>query len=352
MFNSLHPGHFFLFALAGWINRHQQAAIDDLREENLVLREQLGAKRLRLTDDQRRRLAAKAKAVGHKALDGIATIVSPETLLAWHRALIARKWNHMAKRRSPGRPHLMEEIARLIVRMARENPAWGYSRIRGALLNLGHRVARSTIAGILKEHGIEPAPRRGMSWRTFLRVHWATLAAADFFTVEVWTPRGLITFYVLIAMELSTRRVCFAGATPNPDTPWMMQAARNLTDGVDGFLLDKRFIIVDRDRKYSEAFRHLLEQAGCEPLRLPPRSPNLNAGAERFVRSIKEECLDRMIFFGEKSLRRAIREFVTHYHGERNHQGLGNALIDPTDDVGRTLGAIRCRERLGGMLRY
>ena len=246
----------------------------------------------------------------------------------------------------------MHKIARLIVRMARENPRWGYTRIRGALLNLGHRVARSTIAQVLKEQGLEPAPRRGSSWRTFLRAHWTTLAAADFFTVEVWTPRGLVTFYVLIAMQLSTRRVCFAGATPNPNTPWMMQVARNLTDGVDGFLLDKRFLLLDRDRKHSEAFRRILEQSGCEPLRLPPRSPNLNAWAERFVRSIKEECLDRMIFFGERALRRAIREYLAHYHRERNHQGVGNHLIEPDGGVGSRHGAVACRERLGGLLRY
>jgi transposase InsO family protein len=343
-----------LFALAGWINRHQQAAIDYLREENRVLREQLGTKRLRLTDDQRRRLAAKAKALGRKALNKVITIVSPETLLAWHRAPIARKWNYSSRRRTRGRPPVLREINALIVRMARENPGWGYTRIRGALLNLGHRVARSTIADILKKHGIDPAAqrRKGMSWRIFLRAHWHSLAAADFFTVEVWTLHGLVTFYVLIAMALSTRRVCFAGATPNPDTPWMMQVARNLTDCVDGFLLGKRFLMLDRDRKYSDAFRRLLEQAGCEPLRLPPRSPNLNAWAERFVRSIKEECLDRMIFFGERSLRRAIREFVVHYHEERNHQGLGNKLIEPDEAAGRARGAVTCRERLGGMLRY
>jgi len=354
MFNSLHPGQLLLFALAGWMNRQQQAAIEYLREENRVLREQLGGKRLQFTDDQRRRLAAKAKALGRKALDELATLAAPETLLAWHRALIARKWDFSSCRSKPGRPPLTRKIARLIVRLARENPGWGYTRIRGALLNLGYQVARSTIAEVLKQHGIDPSTRRrrGMSWRTFLRAHWISLAAADFFTVEVWTPRGLVTFYVLIAMELSTRRVCFAGATPHPDTRWMMQVARNLTDGVEGFLLGKRFLIIDRNRKHNEAFRRILEQGGCEALRLPPRSPNLNAWAERFVRSIKEECLDRMIFFGERALRRAIREYIAHYHRERNHQGLGNQLIEPGEGVGSGEGVVVCRERLGGLLRY
>jgi transposase InsO family protein len=238
--------------------------------------------------------------------------------------------------------------------MARENPDWGYSRIQGALDNLGHRVSRTTVANLLKQRGIDPAPRRrrGMSWKTFIQAHWDTLSAADFFTVEVWGLRGLVTFYVLLVIEHSSRRVYFAGATPNPNTEWMMQIARNLTDPFDGFVNGKRFIIIDRDRKYCDAFRAMLENAGTEPLRLPPRSPNLNAWVERFVRSIKEECLSKMVFFGERSLRRAITEYLAHYHAERNHQGLDNRLIDPNEDVGLSDGDVRCHERLGGMLRY
>jgi transposase InsO family protein len=238
--------------------------------------------------------------------------------------------------------------------MARENPGWGYTRIQGALANLGHQVSRTTVANILKAHGIDPGPRRrrGTSWKTFLKAHWDTIAAADFFTVEVGGLRGLVTFYVLLVMELSSRRVSFAGATPNPNTQWMMQIARNLTDPFDGFVSGKRFVLMDRDRKYCEAFRAMLRDSGTEPLRLPRRSPNLNAWAERFVRSIKEECLDRMILFGERSLRRAIIEYLAHYHAERNHQGLGNRLIERNEEVGRSDGEVQCRERLGGMLRY
>jgi transposase InsO family protein len=191
-----------------------------------------------------------------------------------------------------------------------------------------------------------------MSWKTFVKAHWDTIAAADFFNVEVWGLRGLVTFYVLLVIELSNRRVYFAGATPNPNTAWMMQIARNLTDPFDGFVQGKRFIIVDRDKKYCDAFRAMLRDAGTEPLRLPARSPNLNAWAERFVRSIKEECLGKMILFGERSLNRAIGEYLAHYHGERNHQKLGNKLIKPSKDVGCTAGEIKHRDRLGGMLRY
>jgi transposase InsO family protein len=292
--------------------------------------------------------------LGRKALKEIASIVTPDTILAWHRKLIARKWDYSARRRRPGRPATVREIADLIVRLARENGSRGYTRIEGALTNLGHRVSRTTIASILTRHGIDPAPERGKRtpWSQFLKSHWEVIAAADFFTVEVWGLRGLVTYYVLFVIELSTRRVHFAGLTPNPDTAWMMQIERNLTDPVDGFLRDKWFAIMDRDNKYSEAFRSLLEDAGVEPVRLPPRSPNLNAFAERFVRSAKDECINRMIFFGEKSLRRTIREFAEHHHVERNHRGLGNKLIEPENGVGECRGDIECRERLGGVLRY
>ncbi len=248
----------------------------------------------------------------------------------------------------------MKEIERLVVRFATENPSWGYRRIEGALANLGHGVARTTGAIILKRNGIDPAPERRsrMSWRTFLGAHWATIAAIDFTIVEVWGRHGRITLYVLFAIELRSRRVHFAGMTPNPDDAWTRQVGRNLTDPIDGFLFEKRFCLMDRDAKFTTAFRRMLAGAGIEPVRLPPRSPNLNAWIEKFMRSIKSECLDRMIFFGEDSLRRAVREYVAHYHAERNHQGLGNAIIAPLPVPTKALGRVRCRERLGGVLRY
>ncbi len=238
--------------------------------------------------------------------------------------------------------------------MAQENPGWGYTTIRGALFNLGHTVARETVRNILKEHGIVPAPerRKRTPWSTFLKSHWDSIAAADFFTVEIWSRVGLTRYYVLFFIKLSSRRVHVAGITEYPHGEWMNQIGRNLTDAFDGFLLDVRYLILDRDSTYTGAFRDLLKQAGIKAVRLPARSPNLNAYAERFVRTIKEGCLDRMIFFGEQSLRNAIREFVTHYHHERNHQGLGNRLIDPKHEIGSVAGSVACGERLGGMLRY
>ena len=349
----LDPFRFLLIAVAGWMNQHQLLAIDYLREENRVLREQLGGRRLRLNDDQRRRLATKAKGLGRKLLAEFATIVTPETLLAWHRKLIAQKYDGSGKR-GPGRPRTAGEIEALVTRMAEENRDWGYRRIQGALSNLGHELARSTIAQILERHGIEPAPERSRktTWKEFLTRHWDLIVAADFFTVEVWTRRGLQRFLVLFFIDLSTRKVEIAGIAQAANGLWMSQIARNLTDAEEGILTGKRYLIHDRDPLFTAEFLSMIADAGVESVKLPPRSPNLNAYAERFVRSIKESCLERMIFFGEESLRTAIQNFVAHYHAERNHQGLANQLISPEAGHLDNAGEVQRRQRLGGMLNY
>jgi len=191
-------------------------------------------------------------------------------------------------------------ITELIVRMALENPRWGYTRIQGALYNLGHEVGRGTIANVLKRQGIGPAPERGgrTPWSVFLKAHWRSIVAADFFTTEVWSWRGLVTYYVLFIIELSRRMVHIAGITTQPNESWMMQVARNLTEQFGGCLASKAHLIVDRDTKYTAQFRRLIAESRTAVIRLPPRSPNLNAYAERFVRSIKEECPDRMTSWG------------------------------------------------------
>ena len=349
----LDPLRFVLIGLAGWVNEQQRDVIDYLQEENRVLLEQRGNKRLRLSDEQRRRLAVKAKKLGRKALFDVASLVTPDTLLDWHRKLIARKYDG-SQRRRPGRPRVMEQIRELVVRLAQENSTWGYTRVRGALANLGHRVGRNTIARTLKDHGIEPAPERckKTSWKQFLEAHWEVLAAVDFFTVEVWTPTGLVRVVVLFVIELSTRRVEIAGISTQPDGAWMAQVARNLTDVEDGFLADKQYLIHDRDPLFTKEFLETLAAVDVKSVRLPARSPNLNAYAERFVRTIKESCLNRMIFFGERSLRHAIKEFVLHYHHERNHQGLDNRLIVPPSRCTTFRLPVRRRERLGGLLNY
>ena len=194
----------------------------------------------------------------------------------------------------------------LVVRFAVENRGWGYTRIQGALSNLGHEVGRETIANILRENGIEPAPERikKTTWREFLLAHWETMAAADFFTVEVWTRKGLQRYIIFFILELSRRRVQIAGIARQPDGLWMSQIARNLADGTDGFLRHTRFLLHDRDPLFTTEFEAILAASGVKGVPLPPRSPNLNAQAERFVRTIKESCLKRMILFGEESLPR------------------------------------------------
>jgi hypothetical protein len=190
-----------LVAVSGWLDRREREALAYLIEENRLLRRQLGGRRLRLTDDDRRRLAVRAYRLGRQALRDVATIVTPDTLLRWHRQLIARKWPYPRGRFS--RQGVLAEIQRLIVQMAVENPTWGYTRIQGALKNVGPRVGRSTIARILKAQGIPPVPERPTSWQTFLRAHWGAIAGADFFTTEVWTWRGLVTFYTIFVIDLA-----------------------------------------------------------------------------------------------------------------------------------------------------
>ena len=308
---------------------------------------------MRFTDDQRRRLAAKAKRLDRKLLNELATIVTPETLLAWHRKLIAKKYDGSANPGS-GRPRTTKEIAELLIRMAEENRSWGYRRIQGALSNLGHMLAFKTIGNILKEHGIEPAPERSSktTWREFLTGHWDQIVASDFFTVEVWTPKGLQRYIVLFFIELSTRRVEIAGIACKANGLWMAQIARNVTDDVDGFFKQKRYLIHDRDPLYTLEFLTMLKDVGIESVKLPPRSPNLNAYAERFVRSIKEDCLDQMILFSEDSLRNSVQHFLEHYHRERNHQGLDNRLIAPLKASVESVGPVQCRQRVGGLLKY
>ena len=276
MLRALDPFRFLLIAIAGWMNQHQLLVIDYLLEENRILREQLGGRRLRFTDGQRRRLAAKAKGLGRKLLAEIATIVTPETLLAWHRQLIAHKYDGSGKR-GPGRPRTLREIEALVTRMAEENRDWGYRRIQGALSNLGHELARSTIAQILQRHGIEPAPerKRKTTWKEFLTRHWDMIVAADFFTVEVWTRRGLERFLVLFFIDLSTRKVEIAGVAQAANGLWMSQIARNLTDADGGILTGKRYLIHDRDPLFTGEFLSTIAAAGVESVKLPPRSPNL-----------------------------------------------------------------------------
>jgi helix-turn-helix protein len=274
---TLDPFRLLLISLAGCLNQQQQDVIDYLQEENRVLREQLERKRLRLNDEQRRRLAVKAKKLGRCVLHELTTLVTPETLLAWHRKLIARKYDG-SQRRGPGRPRVQDQIQQLVVRMATENRDWGYRRIQGALANLGHRVARGTIANILKEHGLEPSPERNRktTWKEFLSWHREVIVAADFFTIEAWTRRGLTRFLVLFLIDLASRRVEIGGLAREANGLWMSQVGRNLCDAAEGFLVGKRYLIHDRDPLFTAEFLETVETSGVKSVKLPPRSPNLS----------------------------------------------------------------------------
>jgi putative transposase len=338
-----------LIALGGWWSDQRRDAVEYLIEENRILRAQLRGRRPRLTDEDRRRLARRGHRLGRRVLRQVATIVTPDTILRWHRQLIARKWT--CATRQPRRKGVLAEIRRLVVRMAEENPTWGYTRIRGALKNVGHRVGRSTIARILKAQGIPPVPERPTSWQTFLRAHWGEIAGADFFTTEVWTWRGLVTYYTVFVIDLASRRVQVVGSTPSPNDLFMRQVSRTLTAADEGILVGHRVLICDRDAKWSAPVRERLDEAWIRMVETPFQVPNANAYAERFVRSIKQECLNRVVPLGERHLRRTIAEFVEHYHRERNHQGLGNELIDAVQPSRHAAGICR-RQRLGGLLNY
>jgi hypothetical protein len=339
--------------VTGMVDQELLARNEYLAAENRILKAQLKG-RLKLSDAERATLAEIGHRLGRRVLGEVANVARPDAILAWYRKLVARKFDGSNARRSLGRPRIKPEVEQLIVRMAKENHDWGYDRIVGALANLGYKVSDQTVGNVLQRHALPPAPerKRTMSWAAFIRIHLALLAGTDFFTAEVLTLRGLVTYYVLFFIHLESRRVDIGGTTVYPDERWMQQIARNVTMEGCGALGDCRYLLHDRDTKYSQSFRAIIASGQVEPLALPARSPNLNAYSERWVRSVKEECLSKVILFGERSLRRALREYVEHFHAERNHQGKGNVLLCPRDTNIHLTGPVKCRERLGGLLRY
>ena len=242
-----------------------------------------------------------------------------------------------------------------MVCLAQENRSWGYDRIAGAVQHLGYTISDQTVGNILKRHGLPPAPERKKTttWKEFIRTHMDVFVAMDFFTTEVWTWGGLVTYYVLFFIHLASRKVHVAGMTSHPDQHWMMQIARNVTMADWGFLSPGHYLIHDRDGKYCPAFQHIIDAAGITRVPLPPRSPNLNAHAERWVRSVKEEALSQLLLFGERALWHVLTEYVTHFHQERPQQGKDNVVLMPrTLPNQRRNSPIQCRERLGGLLKY
>lgn len=325
--------------------------------ETRILRNQING-RVPLSDAERKVLAEIGKKLGQHALEEVATIVKPDTILAWHRKLVAEKFDGSQQRKAPGRPKIDAELETLVIRLAEENRRWGYDRIAGALRHLGYTISDQTVGNILKRRGIPPAPERKKmtTWNEFIRMHLELIVATDFFTTEVWTWCGLVTYYILFFLfliRLGTREVPIAGLTPHPNEPWMIQIARNVTMAEWGILEPGQYLIQDRDGKYCPALQRIVDAAGITRRPLPPQSPNLNAYAERWVRSVKDEVLSQLILLSEHSLRHALTQYEVHDHTERPHQGKGHVVLLPVavPCQGRDR-PIQWRERLGGLLNY
>jgi putative transposase len=288
-----------------------------LRHQLAVLRRQQPRPRLRPAD--RAFLTALCRILPRRQRQGL--IVTPQTLLRWHRQLVRRRWTQ--PQRSPGRPPVERRVRELVLRLARENPRWGYPRIAGELLKLGVRVSPSTVRRLLLAAGLKPAPRRtGPSWREFLRQQAAGVLACDFFTVETITLRR---DYVLFFIELGSRRVWLAGCTTNPNGAWVTQQARNLS--FTGILERMRFLIHDRDSKFNASVDEVFRSESVKVIHTPVRAPQANAYAERFVRTVRAECLDWLLIFGRRHLERVLRTYTAHYNAERPHRSL--ALLPP-----------------------
>jgi len=351
------PLQFIIAMLAHAINERMARKVEYLREEVLVLKEALaaatGKTRIDLSAAQRRRLALKGKELTAEERRACCQIARPETILAWFRRLVAQTYDS-SKCREAGRPRKAADVRKLVVELAGDNPGWGYTKIRDALRGLKIEIGRTTVANMLAQAGIEPAPERNRkrTWKQFLRNHWETLYACDFFSVEVLGLFGTVRYMVFFVIEVQSRAVQIAGVRIAPDGDWMKQMARNLLDPADGFLRKASYLIHDRDPVFTEAWTALLQTAGVTCVPIPAQSPNCNPHAERFVKTIRTECLDHFVIFGERHLRYLVKEFMGHYLAERYHQGIGSRIIKPkvspsNDNAMR--GAIRCRSHLGGL---
>jgi putative transposase len=374
--------------LAALLNPEKRSLMDFYESQIRFLLAHL-PKRPTPTLGEKMAMARSAAQVGRNALKEVLTLFTPDTLFRWHRELIRQKWDY-SKKRGSGRPITTKEIESLVIQFAQENKGWGYHTIQKALQTLGFKVCQSTIRNILQRNGLTPSPERKkgmptfhkafkevgiapisilsklkenrrMFWKEFCETHWEALVGCDFFTWEVWTPFGLITYYVLFLIHQASRQVHLAGITTNPDGDWMKQIAKNLTMpewGWPALSLSKglkkgQIVLHDRDGKFCPAFRAILESEGIRTLMLPFQSPNLNAYAERWVRSVKEECLSKMIILREPMLRKTLKNYLEHFLNERNHQGLGRIPF-PAPEIARgsPTGKIVRRQHLGGLRNF
>ena len=336
--------------IAYCINKELYKAIEYLKTQVEVLIEQQEKdKRILLNNHQRMRLALKAKQLTRKLLEETTILFTSNTILSWFRKLIAQKYDGSQKAQNPGRPRISKEITDLVIQFKRENPLWGYTRIKDYIVYLGYKIGETTVKNILLENGLDPeqSKNKKTTWRDFIKSHWNVLAACDFFSVELFVRGKLIRCMVLFAIDLSTRKVEVLSVRPQPNGPWIEHIARNITWD-DSILSDKKYLIHDCDPLFTAKFGSILKSSGLKPVKLPPRSPNLNAHAERFIRSIKEECLNYLILTSEQQLQHVLSEYIEYYHHERIHQGI-NKIIESKYQGNQ--GEIVTIERLGGLLK-
>jgi putative transposase len=323
---------------------------DFLRRENKILRSKLG-KRVPLTEADRRTLVRSGLCIKERLAE-VLTIVRPETLLAWNRRMKRQKWTFDNSAKRPGRPSKAKATEELALRMAEEN-AWGYVRVTGELKKLGHRVSPSWVRDLLKRNGLPPSPRRkGLSWKQFIQSHLDVMWAADFFTEEVWTCSGLVTYYALFFIHLRTRRVSFAGCTPQPECRWMQQQARNFALVIGEDTAQPSYLIHDRDGAFLP-LDGVLRSEGVKVVKTPPQSPMCNAYAERFVRETRE-TLDNLIVLGGEHFHHVLKRIEHHHNRQRPHQGLDNVVPFgfAYPDHPTPLGTVRCDASLGGLLNH
>ncbi len=337
---------FELVVLLGRGERSKELEILVLRHELSILRRQVG--RPQFAPRDRLLLAALSRVLPRRSWQ--AFLVRPETLLRWHRRLVARHWTYPHRR--PGRPPIDGTVRELVLRLARENTSWGYVRIVGELRKLGIEVSATLVRNVFRAAGVPPAPQRDqLDWRSFLRQHAATTLACDFLTVDTVLLRRL---YVLVFICIGSRRIEYVASTSNPDGAWMMQQARNLLIDLDDRGQRPRFLIHDRDAKFSRAFDAIFQGEGMRVIRTPRKAPNANAHIERWIGGVRRECLDRLLIFSRRQLERVLRVYIRHYNEQRPHRALDLQAPDPRtmpsprgDPVSA---AVRRRDLLGGLI--
>jgi putative transposase len=328
--------------------------IDYLKKENKILRKNIDS--LKLTNTEREDLATLGLAIrklNKELFEQSINIVKPETILRWHRKFVARMFDSSKNRKNVTTKRITKEIELAIVNIAREDVFAGYDKIVGYLEDLGISCSKTTIAKILKKHGVSPVPDRkeDYTWSQFIKAHLEVILACDFFTKEVWTCKGLVTYYIFVFIHLGTRKLYIQGITPYPSAYWSCNQARGFLYDVDtdNEKVNLKYLIRDRGSQYTEEFDNIFKSLNMKVK--VTKYPQMNAYCERVIQSIQNECTDRLVFIGENSLKYSLKQYVLHYNEERHHQGIDNIIPFPSQKDKPLIGKVKCKTRLGGLLR-